>query len=386
MFDVRCSMFDVRCSMFDVRCSMFDVRCSMFAVWLAAFRASLSRRHPAPRHFPLPLPSPIPDPRSPIPDPRSPIPRSFFIELPPNTQQTPYVFAGRSPLLDLQPVFLDPSHFHPFAARIKVANQGRQRAPPPPRVVPPKLAAPFLPLTAPRLTVALLALALTATEAAAFWWMHPAPAGLDQSVLTYYPAVVHPVSDPAAGLPELPPVTSTLTALPEIVARSTPSLRCSTGTAARIDRDDGVTIHLAFFEWNAEDSTNVLEAFRHLPEECMGSIGMTLVEKFPPRTARVGDTLLHFDHTLFRDPQGVPIHAFKSVWVSGAASLIGPEFRGGADQWRQIHWLAALHRFRPAYARVTQGAVRRIASPDAAWQAFQSAVLPSLEMKSRPAS
>jgi hypothetical protein len=217
---------------------------------------------------------------------------------------------------------------------------------------------------------AALAVALAASETLAHVWMHPAPAGADQPVLEYRPR--RPVAAAAA------PVR---TPLPEIVSRSIPSLRCSTGAAAKLDYPDGSIIHLAFFEWDAADSTNVLEAFRHLPEECMGSIGMTLVAKLPPRTARVGDTSLSFDHTVFRDPAGVPIHAFKSVWVSGAASLIGPDFRGGGEQWRQIHWLAALHRFRPAHARVTQGAVHRIASPDAAWEAFETAIVPDLEMQ-----
>lgn len=223
--------------------------------------------------------------------------------------------------------------------------------------------------------------------------MHPAPAGQGSPVLQYHqPAFPSPAAhgqpptdDPPTFGPEtvkpsdLP--TPSLTPLPEIVARSIPSLHCSTGTAARLDFPDDVTIHLAFFEWNSADSTNVLEAFRHLPEECMGSIGMKLLQNLPPHTARVGDTTLSFDHTIFRDPAGFPVHAFKSVWVSGASSLIGPDFRGGGEQWRQIHWLAALHRFRPAHARVTQGAVHGIANPEIAWEAFESAILPGLEMK-----
>jgi hypothetical protein len=158
-------------------------------------------------------------------------------------------------------------------------------------------------------------------------------------------------------------------------------LHCSTGTAARIDLDDNVTIHLAFFEWDLADSTNVLEAYRHLPDECMGSIGMKLIEHRPSRSYQVGKETLTFDHTVFRDPRGVIVHAFKGTWVSGASNLLGNDLRGGLEQWRQLRWRSALKRFRPAHARVAQGAVRGIPNPDAAWQAFESAMLGDLSFE-----
>jgi hypothetical protein len=302
-------------------------------------------------------------------------------------------------------------------------------------------------------------LALGAIEGIAYWWMNPAPAGLGEPVLVYRPSRsvgVAPTSEmpkatdkelsvargrlseeemseqdePAPTDPSLPPSTcdvgsstfdvpSSFTLLPDLVSRSMPSLRCSAGIAARIDRPNGATVHLAFFEWNLADSTNVLEAFKHLPDECMGSIGMTLVKKRPPRTylvrnqetgnrargsagvppasqgsaddtaqssstnlqspiSNLSSSTLSFDHTEFRDPSGKTIHAFKGVWVSGASGLLGDGIRGGGEQWNQIRWRAALKRFRPAYARVAQGAVRGIPNPDLAWEIFEQSMLQDL--------
>ena len=262
---------------------------------------------------------------------------------------------------------------------------------------------------------ALLLLALGAVEGIAYWWMHPAPAGLGAPVLVYRPGSrghrtvaggqgadvrdqeESKVSVPSASHKQLstssttsslstfnPQLsTSSITPLPDVVAKAIPSLRCSTGTAARIDSEDGVTIHVAFFEWDLSDSANVLEAFKHLPEECMGSIGMKLISQPPPRSYQVGNETLWFDHTIFRDPGGNTVHAFKGTWVSGASSLIGDGFRGGVEQWTQIRWKAGLSRFHPAYARVVQGAVRGIRDPDLAWQAFEEAMLKDLRMENR---
>lgn len=229
-------------------------------------------------------------------------------------------------------------------------------------------------------------------EGLAWWWMHPAAAGQGEPVLVYRPQssgeppgrvqIWTMTLNCQAGIPlPIQNSKSTLTPLPEIVARSMPSLRCSAGTAARMDQEDGISVHLAFFEWELADSTNVLEAFKHLPDQCMGSIGMTLTGYASPRSYQVGGEALSFDHTIFHDPRGVVVHAFKGTWVSGAANLLGDGLRGGAEQWRQIRWKAAIKRFRPAHARVAQGAVRGITNPDLAWQAFQKAMLNDLKFE-----
>ena len=81
---------------------------------------------------------------------------------------------------------------------------------------------------------------------------------------------------------------------------------------------------------------------------------------------------------------GVVVHAFKGTWVSGADKLLGDGFRGGVEEQRMLRWKAALSRFRPAYARVAQGAVRGIASPDLAWKTFEESMLVDLLMKRKP--
>jgi hypothetical protein len=240
------------------------------------------------------------------------------------------------------------------------------------------------------------ALALGGVEGIAYWWMHPAPAGLGQPVLAYRPGTKTQRTedrgqmdsarfrDARSASPDLQsaaPANAAYTPLPEIVAKSLPSLLCSTGTAARVDREDGVTIHLAFFEWELADTTNVLESYRHLPDECMGSIGMRLIGHLPPRTYQLGGETLAFDHTVFRDPADGIVHAFKGTWVSGASGLLGSGVRGGLEQWRQLRWRAGLKRFRPAHARVAQGAVRGVADPDLAWQAFRDAMLVDLRFE-----
>jgi len=110
----------------------------------------------------------------------------------------------------------------------------------------------------------------------------------------------------------------------------------------------------------------------------MGAIGLTLTARQPPRFYQIGSESLAFDHTVFRDPSGVTVHAFKGTWVSGASQLLGRGLRGGVEQARRLRWTAALKRFRPAHARVAQGAVRAISDPDLAWQAFQDAMLVDL--------
>ena len=238
----------------------------------------------------------------------------------------------------------------------------------------------------------IILLALVATEGLSYWWMHPAPAGLGDPVLIYRPGDRQGSSALGGDSEKIGEslegeaiagegASEILTPLPEIVARALPSLRCSNGVAARIDRQDGTTVHLAFFEWDLVDSTSVLEAFKHLPDDCMGSIGMTLTGHCPPRPYQVGSETLSFDHTVFREQGGAVVHAFKGTWVSGANRLLGEGIRGGGEQWREIRWRAALKRFRPAYARVAQGAVHGIPQPDRAWKAFEEAMLNDLKFE-----
>jgi hypothetical protein len=185
--------------------------------------------------------------------------------------------------------------------------------------------------------------ALGSIEGLAWWWMNPPPAGHDQPVLAYRPTIgldrrparqslggdgagplvangvegqgaeigdrgseivdsptssadpqstIHnPQSSISPSSPNLQsPITnlSSFTPLPDIYRQAAPMLRCSTGEVFRIDTPDSLTLHLAWFEWNRTDTGSVLEAFRHMPEACMGSIGLKLVAKEKPIPYTVG--------------------------------------------------------------------------------------------------
>jgi|GEM_PF-1888127 len=263
-------------------------------------------------------------------------------------------------------------------------------------------------------TIAALLLGLALIEGSSYWWMHPAPVGLGQPVLVYrsqargpltvdsgQTAELHQQPSPNVQQPprpsdsSIPPTANrqppTTTPLPEIYAKAAPMLRCTSGQVNYSKLSDTSGIHLAFFEWDGTDTGSVLEAFRHMPEACMGSIGMTLVSKEKPVPYTVdGETLL-FDHTVFREPSqggrgpvGSPlIHAYRAVWVAGLsnanarAGVAGDEF----ERLRTIRLKCAVNRFRPAHARVIQGAVRGIPNPDLAWETFENAMLKDLHME-----
>lgn len=230
-------------------------------------------------------------------------------------------------------------------------------------------------------------LALATVEGLAYWWMHPPPTGRDQPVLVWRPsprphgaqgaqnAQPNPIPEELDATP-----TETVTPLPDLAAKSIEGLRCSNGEVARLDRDDGLSIHMAFFEWDALLSSSVMEAYKHFPEQCLGSVGMTLVEHRGSHPYRVGDTTILFEHSVMREPRGPLVHTFKGIWVSGANRLIGDETCSLGDQARRIRWQAAFKRFRPAHARVVQGAVRGTSNPNQAWTAFQDAMLKDLGM------
>ncbi len=165
-------------------------------------------------------------------------------------------------------------------------------------------------------------------------------------------------------------------------------LRCSGGQVFHVQLDESIGLHLAFFEWDDTDTGSVLEAFRHMPEACLGSLGMQLVSKEKPITWPMEGGSLVFDHLIFREPGqgggvaafGFPVHAFRAVWVSGRT---GSNYRDGLegdeiDRLTTIRLKSTLARYRPAHARVIQAAVRGAATGEAAWQAFETAMLKDL--------
>ena len=186
--------------------------------------------------------------------------------------------------------------------------------------------------------LAAILLALGAVEGLAYWWMHPAPSHHEELVLVYRPvgldrragrdlangadrernAEDRGQGSGVRGQEKAPPHAqspsstfdvgsskfdvasspiqhstsniqhSTTTPLPGIYEKAAPMLRCSSGQVLHCKIDDTLGLHLAFFEWDGTDTGSVLEAFRHMPEACMGAIGMKLVERAPPRSYTVG--------------------------------------------------------------------------------------------------
>jgi hypothetical protein len=168
-------------------------------------------------------------------------------------------------------------------------------------------------------------------------------------------------------------------------------LRCSSGQVFHAQLDETLGLHLAFFEWNDTDTGSVLEAFRHMPEACMGSIGMALVSTEKPIRYQIGDESLVFDHTIFREPAqggglaalGPQVHAFRGIWVAGMADSNARQGIGGDefDSLRAIRLKSALTRFRPTHARVIQGAVRGATNGEAAWAVFEGTMLKDLKFQ-----
>jgi hypothetical protein len=257
-----------------------------------------------------------------------------------------------------------------------------------------------------------LALALAAVEGLAYWWTHPAASSVARPILTY----------------RLSSLNHSITSLPEIYNQASSMLRCSNGQVFHATLDDNIGIHFAYFEWDDTDTGSVLEAFRHMPEACMGSLGMKLIAHEKPiaytvREDETGDSspnaatslshfnqkskidnhqssispsssshlasaTLIFDHTTFSEavangapiPSTLPIHAFRAVWVDSMQTADARKGLDGEkmDSLRAIRLKSALTRFRPQHARVIQGAVRGAPSGEAAWEAFEKAMLADL--------
>lgn len=227
-----------------------------------------------------------------------------------------------------------------------------------------------------KITVAIVAV-LFSIEATAHWWMNPPGDKAEATVLAYTPQVHGKESE---GDP------SKITLLPELYSRSAPMLRCTGGRVWHVQQSETVGIHLAFFEWVDTDTGSVLEAFRHTPEACMGSIGMKLISHEEPVEYELknGEKLI-FEHTIFRDNSSASsismlnpkVHTFKTVRVAGKEAANYRDGIGGlnVNQLTQIRIDSSISRSRPPSACVIQGAVRGAANSQSAWEAFEKAVL-----------
>lgn len=214
---------------------------------------------------------------------------------------------------------------------------------------------------------AMAVLALPAAEALGAWWMQ--------------------ANDQARN--EVPPQwvevrrNAAFENQPDEYAQVSTSLRCSNGWMGRLTlRDGGPAIGLGWFEWRDTDTPNTLEAFKHLPEECMGARGVPLEAFHPARIFESPEGTLIFDSSTFRpkNDRSSAIHVFKAVWIAGYKGLNLREEAFATGQLyktdvRQLRIKAALTRFRPPRACVLMASVTGIPTEALAWDVFRVNVL-----------
>lgn len=210
-------------------------------------------------------------------------------------------------------------------------------------------------------------LPVLAAEAFSYKWMNPAKA-----------------AEPFARPVFVPPVENkSFELLPAEFAEIKGALLCSGGWIGKQGGEMEPLTRLAWIEWDNTSTGNTLEAFRHMPEQCMGSVGMKLERVYPRRIYGTGERRLVFDSTLFRPLRGgTSVQVFKAVWISG---LVGADLRenvlGGSsskDQ-RALRLTAATHRFRPEHTRVLMAGVVGLPSEELAWNAFSREILPQIQ-------
>ena len=199
-------------------------------------------------------------------------------------------------------------------------------------------------------------------EVAAHWWMNPAAPKGPETVLEL----------------SFPSDDDSWTLRSEIYDEVVPSLRCNGGWISDIDSEHGPEARISFFRWDATDTVNTLEAFKHLPEQCMGAIGMRLEKIHPGRELPSPGGTLYFDSTQFRPRDGGrSVHIFKCVWVSGFPES---RLRDGAlmgksgHELRQLRLAAAASRFQPRHTRIVMGGIFGMPTEELAWRRFEKMI------------
>ena len=215
-------------------------------------------------------------------------------------------------------------------------------------------------------------LPVLAAEGFSYFWMNPPRP--DGSVLV--PHLAPPVAD------------SSFESRQDDYEKARKGLMCSGGWIGRLGGNDAPKVHLSWVEWDQLGVANTLEAFRHLPEECMGSIGMVQEKVYAQREAGTGERRMVFDSSQFRSEHGGPaMYIFKAVWVSGtrAMSQRGEFFGfdlGTINRSRgAIRMASALHRFKPDHTRVFMAGVTGLPSEELAWRHFSREILPQIQWK-----
>lgn len=213
-------------------------------------------------------------------------------------------------------------------------------------------------------------LSVLAAEVFSYFWMNPPRR--DGPVLV--PHLVPPVAD------------RTYKSHRDDYDKARESLMCSGGWIGSLGGSNAPKVHLSWVEWDRTGVANTLEAFRHLPEECMGSIGMMQEKVYPAREAGTGERRMVFDSSLFRPQQGgQAMYVFKAVWVSGTgamsqrADFFGFDL-GTINRSRMVMRMASTwHRFKPDHTRVLMAGVTGLPSEELAWRHFSREILPKIE-------
>ena len=215
-----------------------------------------------------------------------------------------------------------------------------------------------------RLAAALAILAIPAANVVAGWWMQPSQNARDERPPQWI---------------EVRKLENFENQPPKALDMVLRTLKCSYGWMGTVSLvAGGPQINLGWFEWSDTDTPSTLEAFQHLPEECMGSSGLPLEEINPPRTFQFPDGLLVFDSTTYRRPGGGPaVHVFKAVWVAGFQGLnLRQEGFGNTDNpVRRLRFNAAATRFSPPRAAVLMASVTGMPTESLAWDTFRQHVL-----------
>jgi hypothetical protein len=218
-------------------------------------------------------------------------------------------------------------------------------------------------------------LALPAAEALGAWWMRPN----DQARHEQPPQWVEVRRRPD------------FESKPEEYARVSTTLHCSNGWMGRLTlHAGGPAISLGWFEWRDTDTPNTLEAFKHLPEECMGASGVPLEAFHPARIFEAPEGTIIFDSSTFRPlGGGSAIHVFKAVWIAGYEGLNLREeaFATGElykTDLRKLRLKAAMNRFRPPRACVMMASITGLPTEALAWDAFRLNVLQADQTQNAP--
>jgi hypothetical protein len=227
-----------------------------------------------------------------------------------------------------------------------------------------------------RLAAALAIMAIPAANGVAGWWMQPSQDARDERPPQWIEVRKREnfQNQPAKAL--------------DLVLRT---LKCSYGWMGTVRiLAGGPKINLGWFEWSDKDTPSTLEAFQHLPEECMGSAGLPLEEINPPRSFQFPEGLLVFDSTTFRRSDGGPaVHVFKAVWVAGFQGLnLREEGFGNTDNpVRRLRFKAAATRFSPPRAAVLMASVTGMPTEGLAWDIFrQNVLVPEAQRSARSSS